>query len=77
MTTAEQSVLDDALSLPVEGRVALVQKLLGSLNPPPDKEVEEWWAAEAERRISQIERGEVELVSAEDVFRRLRERYPR
>jgi putative addiction module component (TIGR02574 family) len=77
VTRAEQSVLDEALSLPVEGRVALVEKLLVSLNLPTDREVEEWWAEEAERRVSQLDRGEVELAPGEEVFRRIREKHRR
>ena len=75
MTRAEQKVLDEALSLPVEGRVALVEKLLLSLNVPTQREIDELWAREAERRVSQIDAGEVELVPGGQVFSRIREKH--
>lgn len=50
-------------SNPVDARLSLVEKLLTSLNLPIDKE--------AERRVSQIEAGEVKLVPGEEVFSRI------
>jgi len=72
-----QQVINDALSLPVEARVRLVDRLLESLNLPTRTEVEEAWAEEVERRISQVEKGEVKLVPGEEVFGRLRRKYRR
>lgn len=48
-------------------RAAAAQALLSSLDKP-DPEIGEIWAREAEARIDEIERGEAETVSAEDVF---------
>jgi putative addiction module component (TIGR02574 family) len=73
--TAAERVFDQALSLPADARLSLVEKLLVSLNLPTQGEVDRLWAEEAERRVSQIERGEVELVSGEEVFRKIRGRY--
>jgi len=77
MTKAQQKVLDEALSLPVEARVALVESLLLSLNVPTQREIDELWAKEAERRVSQIDRGEVELVPGEQAFSRIRKKHKR
>jgi hypothetical protein len=35
------------------------------------------WAAEAEKRIQQIDKGEVDLIPGEDVFSKIRNRYTR
>ena len=43
----------------------------------PDPNVEQAWAAEAERRLDAWERGETDAVPAEDVIDRLRSRFPR
>jgi len=77
MTRAEQKVVDEALSLPVEARLAVVEKLLSSLNVPTQKEIDAAWAEEAERRVAQIDRGEVELVPGEQVFARIRGKHAR
>ena len=42
-----QELFDEAVSLPVETRAQLVDKLLRSLHPA-QKEIDELWAAEAE-----------------------------
>ena len=72
MATAEDKVLDEVLSLPVEARLALVEKLLLSLNVPTQREIDELWATEAERRVSELDSGEVELVPGEQVLSRIR-----
>jgi hypothetical protein len=36
-----------------------------------DKEIDRLWAEEAERRVSQIEAGEVKLIPGEEVFSRI------
>lgn len=71
------AVVDEALSLPVESRIMLVDRLLESLNSPAQKEIEEAWAKEVERRIAEDERGEVKMIPGEQVFARLRKKYRR
>ncbi|MDI6792981.1 MAG: addiction module protein [bacterium] len=75
MISVEQRVFDEVLSLPVNTRVNLVEKLLRSLNVPTQEEIDELWAREAECRISQIDEGKVELIPGEQVFSRIREKY--
>ena len=65
--------LNEAISLPVELRAPLVDALLKSLNPA-QAEVDKRWAAEAERRIAEIDAGQVELRPGEEVFAKLRKR---
>jgi len=75
MGTTTDRVVEEALSLPADARLSLVDKLLASLNLPIDKEIDRLWAEEAERRVSQIEAGEVKLVPGEQVFSRIRAKY--
>jgi len=70
---SKDKLISEAISLPVEIRLQLVEKLLESLNPS-HKDIDELWAIEAERRVAEIEKGEVETVSGEDVFRKLHNR---
>ena len=55
-------------------RAELALSLIESLDGPADPDVEEAWRLEIERRIGQIERGEVQLVPGDEVFARLRRR---
>jgi len=68
-------IYEDALSLPDEVRIKLVEKLLSSLHLPTQAEIDRQWAEEAERRVSQIENGEVEPVPGEEVFAAIRAKY--
>ena len=62
-----------AMSLPVELPAQLADELLKSLNPAR-ADSDELWAAEAERRVAEIEAGEAELIPGEEVFAKLRKR---
>jgi len=75
MVTSNDRVVEEALSLPADVRLSLVEKLLTSLNLPTDEEIDRLWAEEAERRVSQIEAGEVKLVPGEEVFSKIRAKY--
>lgn len=66
-------LLKEAISLPVELRVQLADALLKSLNPAR-AEIDELWAAEAERRVAEIEAGKAELIPGEEVFAKLHKR---
>jgi putative addiction module component (TIGR02574 family) len=66
-------LIDEAMSLPVELRAQLVDKLLKSLNPS-QAEIDKLWAVEAERRVADIESGKVQAVPGEKVFEKIRKR---
>jgi putative addiction module component (TIGR02574 family) len=55
-------------------RAELALSLIESLDGPADPDVEEAWRLEIERRIGQIDRGEVQLIPGDEVFARLRRR---
>jgi putative addiction module component (TIGR02574 family) len=68
-----EELISEATSLPVDIRIQLVEKLLQSLNPT-EKETDELWAAEAERRVQEIETGTVKTVPGDEVFKKIRDR---
>jgi putative addiction module component (TIGR02574 family) len=72
MSERGTQILEQALSLPADERVALVEQLLASLDAPPRPDIDAMWAAEAEDRIDAYERGEISTVSGRDVFEALR-----
>ncbi|MBW8907134.1 MAG: addiction module protein [Betaproteobacteria bacterium] len=55
-------------------RAELALSLIESLDGPAEADVEEAWRREIERRISQIDGGEVKLIPGDEVFARLRRR---
>ena len=74
MTELNEKLLDEIFSLPSDLRVKLIDKILKSLNLPIQKEIDEIWAKEAEKRVSEIESGKVKPVSGDDVFKEIRNR---
>lgn len=64
-------VLRDALALSPEVRAALIDSLIGSLDPAVDAAAEEAWGEEICRRLQQIDSGVVTLVPWDEARRRL------
>jgi putative addiction module component (TIGR02574 family) len=58
--------------LPREERERLVDELLESLNEPAAAELDAAWSAEIERRLAAYDRGEIQALSAEEVFAKAR-----
>ena len=75
MSTKTDKITEDALSLPVDSRLSLVEKLIASLNLPVDEEIEKLWAEEAERRIEDIDAGKTKLIPGDKVFAKIRKKY--
>ncbi|MFI4862153.1 MAG: addiction module protein [Phycisphaerales bacterium JB063] len=74
MVLNTRKLIDQIESLPVEGRVAIVDALLRSLNQP-DPSVDADWAKEAKRRLDDLRTGRVEGIPADEVFAKARERF--
>jgi len=77
MPVVAKKVLDEVLQLPADARVNLVEHLLTSLNLPTQPEIDQLWAEEAEKRIAQIDKGEIKLVPGRKVFSNIRKKYRR
>ena len=74
MTTQSAEIMDVVDSLPIDMKLEIIDHLLESISPRKD-EVEEAWKEEVERRIDEVENGEVKLIPGEEVFAKMRERY--
>ena len=74
MTAQTLEILDVVDSLPIDMKLEIIDHLLESISPT-NKDVEEAWKDEVERRIDEVESGEVKLIPGEEVFARMRERY--
>lgn len=72
MTPQVSKVLEKALALSTQERGLLIDHLIESLDEGPAEEgVEEAWDEEIKRRVDDIRSGKVEMISGEDVRRRL------
>ena len=66
-----QAIEQEVLHLSIEDRARLAEKLLSSLDALSEQEIEKLWLVEAQRRAAEIDNGTVQLVSAEEVERRI------
>jgi len=75
MTLSNEKIFSEALALPPDVRALLAEKLLKSLDPKADEEIDRLWAEEAERRVEQIRSGDVKPLPGEEVLREIRETF--
>ncbi len=72
MTKANE-LISMAESLPIDIKTQLIDRLLNSLHPT-EKEIDELWAAEAERRVKEIQTGQIKTIPGDKVFNEIREK---
>lgn len=68
MTSEAQKIEKQAQSLTAKERARLALKLIESLDPDDDEDVEELWLDETERRLADYDAGKTEARSADEVF---------
>jgi putative addiction module component (TIGR02574 family) len=62
MSSDALKVLEDALKLPEQERADVAARLIESLDPKGDTDVEAAWDAEIQRRIKELESGSVRTI---------------
>jgi putative addiction module component (TIGR02574 family) len=72
-----EEILRAALALSPGERAMLADHLLASLDSPTQKQIDDAWAEEAERRMRELDEGKVEAIDGELVMQRLRSRFKR
>ena len=65
-----EELLKKALTLDVQDRANLAERLLASLDELNEEEAGRLWADEAERRLKEYRAGRAEALSADEVHRR-------
>jgi hypothetical protein len=73
MTESAAAVFAAAMKLSEDERRELADRLLFTLSPERQIEIDRAWAEEVERRVQAVERGEMELIDGDEVFRQLEE----
>jgi putative addiction module component (TIGR02574 family) len=74
MTDKTQAIVEQALKLSPTERADVAEQLLASLDEALDSDVEKAWQEEIQRRLQQVERGEVELMDSDTVMAELRKK---
>lgn len=69
-----KKLIDEAISLPVEERAALIESLLKSLNPT-ESAIERKWGAITKKRLAEIQSGKVKAIPGGEVFDRIWKRF--
>ena len=75
MARTFDEVCADALQLSVEERGSLVDSLYDSFLTDEEREIQESWIAEAERRLADYDAGRTEGIPYEKVMKELRAKY--
>jgi putative addiction module component (TIGR02574 family) len=75
MSEIAEQLMPTLLALPVEEREMIADRLYESVQGRPTTEVDPAFVVMLNRRIEEIKSGKVKGVPAEEVFRRLREKY--
>lgn len=72
MVKNTETILIEALQLPVQERAALASRLLASLDEQVDEGVDAAWGEEIAKRLKDIDEGKVKMVPWEEVRREMR-----
>ena len=67
------SVFAAAMTLSEDERAELADRLLGSVSPEREADIDRAWADEAERRMQAVRRGEMELLDGDEILAALRQ----
>jgi putative addiction module component (TIGR02574 family) len=68
MSATTEQILQQALALPIKERAELLERLLATFQVPYDPSLDELWVREVHDRLDAYDRGELNAVTAEEVF---------
>ena len=71
MSERTESVINEALALSPVERAELIERLYESMRSEREREIEQAWAQESERRIDELQSGKESTVSYEQMKREL------
>lgn len=74
MSDDSKTILEAALALPPDDRIEIAERLMFSLDEVHQREIEEAWNSEIQRRMDEVDRGEVAMIPVDEAMRRIRER---
>jgi hypothetical protein len=72
MAITVEQLAEAALSLPSEARALLADRLVESLDPAEDQEIQTLWSAEAIRRRDEVRNGLVKTIPGPEALEHVR-----
>jgi len=75
MTALAEKVYEDALDLPADDRLKLVDRLLHSVNLPTQEDIDKAWSKEVDARSERLENGTAKLIPGEEVFAEIKSQF--
>ena len=75
MEELSEKIYEQAINLPIDERLILIDKLLISINLPTQKDIDQAWSVEVEGRCQALDQGEAKLISENEVFEKIRKRF--
>ncbi len=75
MKALAKKIYEQAIDLPIDDRLILVDKLLNSTNLSTQEEIDKAWSIEVESRSQELNSGKAKLISGEEVFRKIKQRF--
>ena len=72
VTLTVEQIAEQALALSSDARALLADRLVESLKPDEDEELLALWAAEAQRRLEELDNGTVAAIPGEEALAQMR-----
>ena len=76
MPTKTRDLISMVESLPIQTKTKLIERILNSLHPT-QKEIDQLWAKEVEKRVAELKAGKARAISGDKVFQKIREKLGR
>ena len=77
MTLTVEQIAREALALPAEARALLADRLVESLDPVEDDEIQKLWATEARRRREEVREGRINTIPGDEALSYVRRLFNR
>ncbi len=75
MAVLAEKIFEQALDLPIDDRLILIDKLLKSSNLSNQEEIDQAWSEEIELRFQNLKNGTAKLIPGEVVFEKVKRRF--
>jgi len=75
MVNLTEKLYEQALELPIDDRLILIDKLIISTNLPTQADIDQAWSEEVERRSQELDSGTAKLIPGEEVFEKIKKRF--
>ena len=75
MIALAEKVYKEALDLPTDDRLELIDRLLHSTNLPTREDIDKAWSREVAARSDRLDNGTAKLIPGEEVFTKIKSQF--